>query len=543
MAHLSDPAHTVMFAQNRQAVNDLLNRPAKQGFSSRINQQSVWGYILAVEITEGTSFLYTKEHNMYVCLGLNRQIFPIFANGLGSDGWHAYLHQRYGLAENEGAAKIVYSLLKHYIISQGDRVEMRRFVVYNPQTNCLYMSNYDGSMWKLDGDEPPQLIANGDDKIFFADDDNGAPCPDMDYGLHNLLFDSLTDLAFTETALGGITPDQQRKILIVWMLMLAFPDLMPTKPMLIVEGSPGAGKTAATQLVQTALMGKTKAMIVQRNKEDDFGVTLMRSPIAVLDNLDSYIDWIPDAVCAYATAGHWVKRKLYSNDTEHIIQPHAFIAVASKNPASFRREDVVDRSLIIRLERRASFTPMQALVKNVQDNRPKLLGEYLYYVNQILAELAITGPNIIAGETHRMADFAAFARIVARVCDWDPDEISHILDAIQSERDAFVNEEDPLSAVLEEWLNNPAKQGPKNLGREISANVLFYELEAHATKLHTTFYKTPRLLTQKLRSPHLAKDFRVEEVASGGHRLYRIWRRTDPQLRLVSEVHDTDVIA
>ena len=154
---------------------------------------------------------------------------------------------------------------------------------------------------------------------------------------------------------------------IVWIFALALPDMMPTKPILLLEGAMGSGKTAAVQLLQYALMGESRPMILQRNKEDDFGVLLLRSPIALFDNTDSYIDWVPDAICAYTTAGVWNKRRLYTDDESMVIKPHAFIAIASKNPASFRREDVADSCVILRLVRRSEFSSIKALVQKVKD--------------------------------------------------------------------------------------------------------------------------------------------------------------------------------
>src|SRR5690606_19245477 len=135
-----------------------------------------------------------------------------------------------------------------------------------------------------------EIVSAGEDGIFFADDDGGVPC-EPDIAPHGVLLDKLTNLHFAESGLSGITPDQQRKALIIWMFALAFPDLMPTKPLLLLEGTQGSGKSATCQLIQLALMGASSPMILSKNKEDDFGVLLLRSPIAVFDNTDSYIDW------------------------------------------------------------------------------------------------------------------------------------------------------------------------------------------------------------------------------------------------------------
>jgi hypothetical protein len=317
----------------------------------------------------------------------------------------------------------------------------------------------------------------------------------------------------------------------VWLFALAFPDLMPTKPLLLIEGLPGSGKSAGVQLIQLALLGASKPMILSRNKEDDFSIMLLRSPIAVFDNTDSYIEWVPDAICAYLTQAGWVKRKLYSDSDEIEIKPHAFIAVASKNPASFRREDVVDREILIRLDRRASFKPFEALQQEILTQRPQLMGEYIHYVNQIVHHLRVYHDEVGQLETTRMADFAAFARAVGAVLHWSAEDIDDLLLALANERNAFITEEDPLLDVLHEWAKY-VQQGIPNIGRPISIRRLHTELEAHAQTEQITYKSSSRQLAQKIRSPHVLSEFDVEVKIEKNQKIYRIWRKTD--LRVIN---------
>jgi hypothetical protein len=405
-------------------------------------------------------------------------------------------------------------------------MEMRRFAAYNTVEKVAYLSNRDGRRWRLDGGTPT-LIDNGEEDVFFADDDGGTHV-DPDVAPHGVLLDRLTSLNFADEGLGGITPEQQRYAYIAWMFALALPDFLPTKPMLIVEGPPGSGKSAAVQLLQLTLMGTSKPMILSKNKGDDFGVQLLRNPLAILDNVDSYVDWIPDTVCAYATTGTWTKRKLFSDAEEVVLKPHAFIAVASKNPTSFRREDTADRCVVLRLERLASFGRFEKLAGDIMAQRAQLFGEYLWYVNEIVEYLRVHGPDIEREESTRMADFAAFARAVAAVLHWPADAVDRVMAALASERDAFIREEDPLSDLLVAWLKTK-----RNIGREVSASTLFDELDTIAKTNKIQFYKSARTLTQKLRSPHIEREFIVEQIVHEGRKTYRFWRQDDPRLSVI----------
>lgn len=507
--------------------------------NGRLNQRGkligVWNYVLEQEIQSGTQFLVAQpDGQLYVVIGETNEVIQLPRAGRGGDRWHSYFHACYGYGEREPEARFVYDSLRSYVIEHGTKVELRRFSAYNRDTQTIYLSNYNGRMWRLDG-ENVERVPVGEDGVFFADDDPGVTT-EAEVANHGLLFDRLTTINFAPMGLSGITPEQQRKAFIVWMFALALPDVMPTKPILLLEGAMGSGKTAAIQLLQLALMGETRSMVLQRNKEDDFGVLLLRSPIALFDNTDTYIDWVPDAVCAYTTAGVWNKRRLYTDDESMVIRPHAFIAIASKNPASFRREDVADRCVIMRLERRETFADFDGLKEQIKQERPRLFGEYMWHLNRIVAALRSGEVTFAASETHRMADFAKLARVVGHVLDWPEGTVDELMLALQGERDAFINEEDPLLDVLKKWVAYRPRGAAGNIGREISLVQLATELDTLAQAMQIPWKHTQRTIGQKMRSPHLERELHIETKTVDSQRIFRIWRHTDARLEVVGDV-------
>ena len=531
-------------ARDRAAFAQKLDATYTNARSKRVN---IWNFLLETEIEAGSTFLVSMpDATPYLSSGLTRETFAIPRSGKGGDRFWAYLDRRYGLSENEGSDSIARYLLgrfRNYAMQHGARVEMRRFAAYRNIDNsqAVYLSSYNGSMWRVDGQDV-MPIANGEDDVFFVDDDGGRFVEPI-VGPNGVLVEKLIEpISFAKAGMGGISDELMRKAYTIWIFGLAFPDLMPTKPLLIMEGAPGAGKSACLQLLQHALLGKAKPIILSRNKEDDFGVILLRSPICVIDNLDAYVDWIPDAVCAYTTAGEWTKRRFYTDAEELTLKPHAFIAVASKNPTSFRREDVADRSVILRLERRERYTRFDALKEEIRELRPQLLGEYLYYVNRIVAEIRAGVLRDQSDEGHRMADFASLARVVSRVFEWPEDTVEILLAALQSEQAAFFNEEDPLVELLHQWIGYKPRVGASNVGRLVDLYALHQELESIAQARGIKFYSA-KTLTQKLRAPHVEREFTIQMFAPGGSKSYRIWRKTDPQLRSVPLVTDEEPIA
>ena len=494
----------------------------------------MWRYILENELTNGTQFLIGDPGGqLYAVVDFDGSTRVLPLPRRGGDKWISYFNIKYGIEEHESHFSFIYGNLRSWVHENGMRAELRRFSVYNSMTQIAYMSAYNGRMFKIEPDEITD-VAVGTDGVFFVDDDGGVnETPDI--GQHGMLFERLIDgINFVPQGLSGITPDQQRKAFIIWMFSLAFPDLMPTKPILLVEGEAGSGKTSAIVLLQLILMGAHRSKQLKRNQEADFGVLLLRSPICLFDNADSYIDWVPDAIAAYATLGDFEKRKLYTDDDNLVIKPHAFIAATSRNPASFRRGDVADRCVILRLERRPSFVAVTALKSQILADRPQLLGEYLWYIQRIVAELRNNPIDLSGTEAYRMADFAAFGRVVGTVLGWTVEDLDNLMRALQGERDAFVNEEEPLIELLRKWIAYKPKHGPQPIGRTMTAMELHRELTTFA-QVHqiTTWKDSPRTLAQKLRSAQIENEFHVERVTVNGQHAFRIWRRTDPRLSIV----------
>ncbi len=499
---------------------------------------AAWSFTLHNELLNGTQFLVAQPGGQLYAVVVEDQrtrVMQIPKSGRGGERWFSYFNTMYGITEREDFNKFIYDNLRGYVLEQGTRVELRRFAAYDSMTQTAYLSGYNGRMYKIDGEDISD-VAVGEDGVFFVDDDPGKhDLPDI--GQHNMLFDRVVNqISFVPKGLSGITVDQQRKALIVWMFALAFPDLQPAKPILLVEGNYGSGKTSVVTQIQLVLMGIENSMILQRNKEDDFGVVLQRAPIALFDNTDSYIDWVPDAIAAYTTLGQWNKRKLFTDDENMIIKPHAFIAVTSRNPASFRREDVADRCVILHLERRATFTDVHELRQQMLADRPQLLGEYIWWLGKIVAELRRASAQPRKPEIYRMAGFAAFGRIVGRVLGWADEDVDKLMNALQGERDAFISEEDPLCDLLTKWIAYKPKQGPANRGRVMTANQLHSELESFALMASITWESSPRLLAQKLKSSQVERVFHIEKLTVQGQPAFRLWLHADTRLSLVEEV-------
>jgi hypothetical protein len=482
--------------------------------------RAIFNFIWATEIQRGGGnlVLSTPENRCYLLSGLTQQLYEI---SLRDDNFTAYLWYRYGLLDTEQVTKHTGSSLKSYCRILGRKREMRRFTFFDERTNSLYVSKYDGTCWKLDG-ETFETVSNGTGYALFIDDDGGVPVEDPVVGNHGELLPMLVgNVQFVESTQGGMTPAQQRLMLATWLFAIAFPELMPAKPMLLCEGEKGSGKSLAVQLIQRVVHGKQKTLSVGKSDEKDFGVHILRSPICLLDNMDSFVDWLQDTLARYVTGDGWTRRKLYTDDQQVEVKPESFLAITSRNPISFKRDDIADRCIILRMERRTSNTPLSVLFKKVREERESLFGEWLWFLNEIVREIRAGTLDAYAEKSpHRLADFAALAHVIGKVLGETDETVDEMLDAMEAEREALITEGDPLLDLLDRWLENQ-----NNVGRQVVVNDLHKELSEIGKQYNRPFFKSPSTLAQKLRGQSLQKQFDARIVGTRGNAKIYEFRR------------------
>lgn len=503
--------------------------------------------ILEIEEANGGK-LVVIDDDPFLFTGYGKRLLAMNHNDAR---WSAHMAMVYGLntKDRELTPKIT-SLLGAHILWNGTKMQPRRWTAY--LDGALHLSRYDGTTYRLTGEgvsegpnnflvddgwsranrgqvsNPPLTfeIADNGTHVLFADDDSGSVPADPIIGRNGRLFKLLQGVNWSRSTAGGMKPKHQAQVLMIWMLAVAFSDLFPTKPILIAEGAPGSGKSTLMQMIQQALFGSIEPFVVSEDGERDFWVGLLRSPITILDNTDDLIKWLPNTINAYVTRGYRTERKLHTNTGRVELRPHSFIAVASKDPKSFRAEDTADRSLMLRLESRfqrggPGGDSIQMLTANIARERALLWGEWLYYLNRVCAAV-VREP--VRRTTARLGDFEVFAYAACRALGWQSERIvPDLMEAHSRERTAFACEADIVLDVLHDWMAMPSSPG-----REITARDLFKELSNHANLNNKPFVRTPQALAQRLRAPHIQRTFEVIDSMKGDRKIYQLFKAENP---------------
>lgn len=494
--------------------------------------------VVNIEIDAGSRFLVVDgQPHLFTAFG--RRLMPIENR---NPQWGAHLLMVYGIiaADRELAPRVT-GVVASYALWNGTKMQPRRWTAF--VDGALHLSQYDGTVRRITGagvvegpnnflvddawpvyrgpNAPPlppvsfEVEDNGT-HVLFADDDAGSVPTDPAIGRNGVLFSLLRGVSWAPDTVGGLQPRHQVQAMMIWMLALAFPDVFPTKPVLMIEGAPGSGKSMILQMIQQALFGEVEPFTVTQNGERDFWVSMLTSPVMVLDNTDDIIDWLPDQLNAYVTRGYRKERRLHTNTGHVTLRPQSFIAIASQDPRSFRRGDTADRMLVLRMNRRRGGDSARDITTRITSMRAAIYGEWLYYLNRVVAALNSEPPR---RTTSRLGDYEMFAYAACRALGWQSTRVvPALMSALNRERATFAAETDTVLDVVGEWLTFPS-----NAGRALSIRALFKELSSFAATDGKPFVKTPQALAQRLQAPHVRLVCNVHTFIKGDHRMYQLY--------------------
>jgi hypothetical protein len=376
----------------------------------------------------------------------------------------ALLNQNYGINQNEYCFGRVLADTKSEAHSSGRKIPLRRLAHYDEGSGRLYVSRFDGYVYRLDGTSVQQVKNGSDDVFFFDDERQSEPYEYTENAAHGEFNRQLIEsVNFAESTL---TKDEQRLLLKIWIMAVFFGSIQPTKIILLMLGEHGSGKTSALRRVQKFIFGsKADLLSIEKEKPDGFVATVTTDPLALFDNLDERISWLPFSLSRLATGVTFPRRVLYTTNQKVSFPGVSWLGITSRSVDFMAHQpDLPDRTLVLKMERLNEKRPEGELIAAIARQRNAMWSELLDQLNAIVEHLQVD-PNPIPTK-FRMADFASFALKVATI--WQcREEVEAIFTKLEQAQADLVFEDEPVHQVLQQWLANSS-----NRGREVTAGTL-----------------------------------------------------------------------
>ncbi len=436
-------------------------------------------------------FYRTKENRLFWMDMIKYVLFDI-----EKEEFNYIFFYKYDLNVTTQEGKFVYQEIKNYCFNEGLKTNVYKFVHYNREKNILYKFDNKDKIFKISGDKI-EVTPNGTDRILFEREYEAEPIVPT-YTNNKPLFHYLFENMNFE---GEYV--EQLFLFKHWFFSLFFPELFDTKPICLLYGVKGSGKSLALRYILKIFYGLKANVFILTDKEDDFISSLSNNYFLAIDNADEYIRYLNNYLASISTGTAIKKRKFYTTNEELTIYPRVFVAVTARTP-HFRRDDVADRLLIFKVRRYDEFESENELLNNIYKHRSEIWGDILTELNIIVKKLGQnTGEGIKT--VFRLADFYVFVR--RQLNETEIKNFDEIINKVIRSQTDYVSEDEPLFEALNIYMKDKFEES-------LTTGEWFHILKEISDQNKIAWYKSSRSFGMKVRNliAELNSYYDVQEI-------------------------------
>lgn len=177
---------------------------------------------------------------------------------------------------------------------------------------------------------------------------------------------------------------------------------------LAIQGEQGSGKSTKMKVYKALIDPSHVGLISPPPNLREFVQVCSHHWVCFLDNVSGFPDWLSDAICRACTGEGFSKRELYSDDQD-IIYAYKRILGLNGVILAASKADLLDRCLILELERVRHFQSEQEFWARFEEARPRILGAMFTTLSQAMriVETIEVPPQL------RMVDFVRWGSAAA----------------------------------------------------------------------------------------------------------------------------------
>lgn len=521
----------------REHINTI--RKLKQEFNEiRIRQQigegkepmEVYAERVAIELAElllKHGDIYLHDNTLFYFDGVSKLLHAVAPAQVPNNPFQKMLSLHYNFSMADTNAAKIYSRLYPLLESEAEDAQIYLFSHYKPVENILYIRASDTELFRLSATQVERL-PNGTDGVIFQ---TNPWYEDIEVDLDAVTFDHkhlnaefFAKIWFIPGQLDAYDKARQATVFKRWFFATFFGTIIQKRPIMILQGATGTGKTSTLKNLGTILFGSKFAETLLPKDERDFINMLTNNHFLILDNIDeSPPAWFLDTITSVTTGAMISYRPLYQDATVPPIRvsPQCFIAITSRTP-EFNRADVANRAIVNTLGKaeETEYDPVdfeQSLIKNRTTIWQYLLGE----LQNILRNLAITPGG--ASNALRMAEFADFCMRSVSV-GAEQEYIEDTLSMVSMTQTEFAAQNKPFIEALKDMvLRSPGLQ-------YFTADELSNKLEHGYELTFKSVYQLGRLLVRN--EDTLTQFIHFRKVVKGGKTMYEVGKKGDNTLTL-----------
>lgn len=399
---------------------------------------------------------------------------------------------KWGINASEPLFKYVKEELYVHSAEHAVDVDIHKFAYFDKDNYALYIYNASNAILKIT-ESDVTTIENGDEGILFEELNDYTPFTLVDFDKsRNYLSEYLIKNL-------NLEPDEYNinvfKLAEIWFFSLFFESIMPTKPIFVLIGEKGSGKTSFLRRSGQILMGEKFDVTSITSDYKNLITLITNNYFVVIDNLDSPTTQINDALARMST-GQVIKiRDYYTTNQQVDFAAKCFVALTSRKP-HFTRDDVADRLICIFLKRFETFESENKLKANAAKKRDEIMSSIVSQLQTIIGNLKKNKDKTFK-TTFRMADFAEFAFKIA-TSDEEIKELEEMFSSLSRQQKDFATRDNIIYIILKEIVSRKYNQN-----KPFSTTDLFdtFKKESETLGLERCFngiYTNPKAITSQL---------------------------------------------
>jgi hypothetical protein len=376
-------------------------------------------------------------------------------HNVNSITFQRYLATELYFDRTDSVFKGVIKHLEDYAYRSGRHVDFFKFAHYDKESGKLYVNQFGGNMYVLNG-KSIKLVDLGTDGVFFNDPEYYEPyeVEDSPGGLAKKHLYAKPNYKSSED--GALTSADQEFLLKGWLYSLFFRELLPTKPILVLYGPPNSYKTETARSILVFLFGQDADVCDPPPTARDLNVIANAHHVLFLDDFSPANKHLEKPLVRISTGVKSAERELYTNKGVSVTNPDVFIGLTAKLPY-FSQEDFLQRCLIIRLEDMTKSIASDHIKAEILDNRNRIWSEVLQNLNKMVARLKERKDSKPVDLGFRMADWGELLLKTNR--KKKEDYIKTLLSKINRDQIQFLIESNPLAQALDIWLRDKDNRG------------------------------------------------------------------------------------
>jgi len=326
----------------------------------------------------------------------------------------AFIFENYGICSATPGFKILVGTLDNECL-KNNKIEIKKQFYFNENDGCFLIPTANNQLLRCSEGEIKE-IANGSEGVLIKPSDEVDPFSFIKNPKKNniKLQEILADgLSCPETSSFFLNNEEAAFLLEIIIFFILFCQSMPTRPIILVRGEKGTGKSTLFKMLGLLIYGKYfKLSLIPRGRRD-LEVEFANNTFCCFDNVDRSLKQSQkDVLAAVATGCGMRTRQLFTTGKQKRYSPLPVIGMTTRTtPFSADDDDLIERQVIFQLAKRDSFTPETKIIRKVLQNRDSIMSSVVNKIPSVLKGLKTDSPIDVG--PFRMADFSDFAEKVA----------------------------------------------------------------------------------------------------------------------------------